>query len=407
MTFTSRRHFLTATAKLVAVTLLSGCRPAATAHAQEKPFGELIPTDSFVDLSHVDLSNTPAVAPAIVPALPLPDPALEAKVGQMIMVGFSGQYPDFDSAIVQELAAGLVGNVVLFGRNIGTPEQVQTMTTTLRGVSPHPVLIGIDQEGGWVSRLPGSFGISSNYSAQYLGEQNDLGLTATQGNSTAAELAKLGINLNLAPVVDVNTNPRNPVIGRYERSFSADPAVVAAHAQAVIDAHRAHNVLCTLKHFPGHGSSQGDTHAGFVDVTEHWSVLELAPYATLIGAQACDVIMTAHIFNATLDPDYPSTLSRNVITGLLREQLGFNGVVISDDMQMGAIAKQYDLETAIGLAINAGVDMIAFSNNIPFSRGAGGEKLHGIIMKLVESGVIPHSRIEESYRRIMALKQRL
>lgn len=403
----SRRNFLTTGVKVAAAALLSGCRPASRAHAQQKPVGELIPTDSFVDMSTIDASSMPAVSPAIAPALPIPDPALAAKVGQMIMVGFSGQYPDFNSQIVQDLANGVVGNVVLFGRNIGVPEQVQAMTTTLQGVAPHPVLIGIDQEGGWVSRLPGSFGISSNFSAQYLGERNDLALTTTQGSSTAIELAALGINLNLAPVVDVNTNPRNPVIGRYERSYSADPAIVAAHAQAVIDAHRPHNVLCTLKHFPGHGSSQGDTHAGFVDVTDQWTVVELAPYATLIGAQTCDVIMTAHIFNATLDPDYPSTLSHKVITGLLREQLGFNGVVISDDMQMGAIAKQYDLETAVGLAINAGVDMIAFSNNIPFARGAGGQRLHEIIMDLVMTGVISPSRIDESYNRIMTLKQKL
>ena len=133
----------------------------------------------------------------------------------------------------------------------------------------------------------------------------------------------------------------------------------------------------------------------------------MAPYANLIGAQACDVIMTAHIFNATLDPDHPATLSHKVVTGLLRQQLGYNGVVISDDMQMGAIAKQYDLETAIGLAINAGVDIIAFSNNIAFRRGAGGRRLHEIILGLVQANVIPQARIEEAHQRIMRLKQKL
>jgi beta-N-acetylhexosaminidase len=383
-------------AKLATAALLSGCRPAKPALAQQ-PVGELIPTDSFASFA----------PPVIAPALPIPEPALAAKVGQLIMVGFGGRDPGLGSDIVQDIADGVVGSVVLFGRNIASPTQVQALTTTLQGVAPHPLLIAIDQEGGWVSRLPGGFGISTNYSAKYLGERNDLTVTAQQGESTATELARLGINLNLAPVVDVNTNPRNPVIGRYERSFSADPTVVAAHAQAVIDTHRPHGVFCTLKHFPGHGSSEGDTHAGFVDVTAHWSVVELAPYATLIGAGACDVIMTAHIFNATLDPDYPATLSHKVVTGLLRQQLGYNGVVISDDMQMGAIAKQYDLETALALAINAGVDIIAFSNNIAFSRGAGGRRLHEIIMGLIEAGVIPQSRIEESYQRVMNLKQRL
>lgn len=397
MRVTSRRNFLTQSAKLVTAALLSGCQPAHPVHAQQEPIGELIPMDA------VAVPNEPPIAPA----LPIPDPSLEAKIGQMIMVGFSGRYPDFNSDIVQDIADGVVGSVVLFGRNVESPAQLQSLTTTLRGVSPQPLLIGIDQEGGWVNRLPGSFGISSNFSAQYLGGQNDLALTANQGASTAAELAKLGINLNLAPVVDVNTNPRNPIIGRYERSYSADPAVVAEHARTVIAAHQPHKVLCTLKHFPGHGSSQGDTHYGFVDVTQSWSVIELAPYATLIGAQQCDLIMTAHIFNATLDPDHPATLSHKVITGLLRQQLGYNGVVISDDMQMGAIAKQYDLETAIGLAINAGVDIIAFSNNIAFRRGAGGRRLHEIIMGLVQANVIPQARIEEAHQRIMRLKQKL
>jgi len=392
----SRRAFLTHSAKLVTAALLSGCQSVNTAYAQQ-PVGELIPIDSFVSPKEL----------AIEPTLPIPALTLADKVGQMIMVGFGGQYPTLESDIARDIADGIVGSVVLFGRNVGSPEQLQALTTTLHGVSPNPLLIAIDQEGGWVSRLSRSFGISSNFSAQYLGEQNDLALTTAQGSSTATELARLGINLNLAPVVDVNTNPWNPIIGRYERSYSADPAVVAAHAKAAIDAHRPHNVLCTLKHFPGHGSSQGDTHAGFVDVTDSWSVIELAPYATLIGAGDCDLIMTAHIFNATLDAEHPATLSHNIITGLLREQLGYNGVVISDDMQMGAIAKLYDLETAVGLAINAGVDIIAFSNNIPFSRGAGGHRLHEIIMGLVERNVIPASRIEESYQRIMTLKQKL
>jgi len=396
MSITSRRNFLVQSTKLATAALLSVCQPAYRAYAQQ-PIGELIPMDGAVD------PNEPPIAPA----LPIPDPSLEAKIGQMIMVGFSGRYPDFSSDIVQDIADGVVGSVVLFGRNVESPEQVLELTTTLHGVSPQPLLIGIDQEGGWVNRLSRAFGISSNFSAQYLGGQNDLGVTASQGTSTAIELAKLGINLNLAPVVDLNTNPNNPIIGRYERSYSADPAIVTAHAHTVIDAHRPHRVLCTLKHFPGHGSSQGDTHAGFVDVTNSWSVTELSPYASLIGAQACDLIMTAHIFNATLDPDHPATLSHKVVTGLLRERLGYTGVVISDDMQMGAIAKQYDLETAIGLAINAGVDIIAFSNNIAFRRGAGGRRLHEIILGLVQANVIPQARIEESYQRIMQLKQKL
>ncbi|MEZ4862253.1 MAG: glycoside hydrolase family 3 protein [Caldilineaceae bacterium] len=399
MSSVARRNFLLYSAQLAGAAILSSCRliemPSAIARSQtaQPAAGALAPSNPF--------------AFTIRPTLPTPELSLAYKIGQMILIGFGGRYLDLQSSVVEQIGAGLVGGVVLFGRNVESAEQLQALTATLQGVSPLPLLISIDQEGGWVTRLSRTFGITSNYSAQYLGQHNDLALTRAQGESTAQHLASLGINLNLAPVVDLNTNPSNPIIGRYERSYSADPEIVTNHAHAVIEAHRRQNVYCTLKHFPGHGSSRGDTHAGFVDVTDTWRVTELAPYAALIGAQSCDVIMTAHIFNATLDPDYPATLSANVVTGLLREKLGYEGVVISDDMQMGAIAKLYDLETAVQLAITAGVDMIAYSNNIPLSRGAGADRLHAIITNLVERGIVTPQRIEQSYQRIVRLKQRL
>ena len=354
-------------------------------------------------------ANAPRLAPFASAALqPVPtDVSLATKIGQMIMVGFGGRVLSMDDAIVQQVAAGTVGSVVLFSHNVRTPEQLRALTSTLHEHSPLPLLVAIDQEGGWVTNLPASFGIATNHSAQFLGAGNDLELTRLQGDSTAQRLAELGINLNLAPVVDLNTNPNNPIIGRYERSYSADPALVTDHARTVIESHRPHKVLCTLKHFPGHGSSESDTHAGFVDVTDTWNVTELAPYASLIGQHSCDAIMTAHIFNATLDPRHPATLSHAVLTGLLREKLGYWGVIISDDMQMGAIANQYNLETAIRLAIEAGVDIISFSNNLPFSRTASGNRLHDIILNLVHSGAISETRIHESYERIMLLKQKL
>lgn len=395
-----RRTFLRHTFHLAAGALLTGCTTLPMVGAANARV-----------VGITDHQNAASVPPLLTtglqPAVPAPDLPLAAKIGQMIMVGFGGRYVDENSGIVRQIADGLVGSVVLFGRNVESPEQMQALTATLRGYSPIPLLVSIDQEGGWVARLQRGFGITSNYSAQYLGAQSGLDLTRTQGESTAQRLAELGINLNLAPVVDLNTNPSNPIIGRYERSYSADPTVVADHARTVIEAHRSRNVFCTLKHFPGHGSSRGDTHYGFVDVTDTWNVTELSPYAALIGSQSCDVIMTAHIFNSALDPDYPATLSANIITGILRQKLGFDGVVISDDMQMGAISSQYNLETAVRLAITAGVDIIAFSNNIPLSRGASAQRLHDIIMGLVDAGTISPQRIDASYQRIMRLKRRL
>lgn len=399
MALVNRRTFLRHTLQLAAGALLTGCNTLGVV-------GVTNARVAMRDYRGVALPPPLAAAP-LAPTLPVPEVPLAAKIGQMIMVGFRGRWVDTRHEITQQIADGLVGSVVLFGRNVESPDQLQTLTSTLRGYSPLPLLVAIDQEGGWVSRLPSSFGITTNYSAQFLGTRNELELTQAQGTSTAQRLSELGINLNLAPVVDLNTNPNNPIIGRYERSYSADPAVVAAHARTVIAAHRAYDVFCTLKHFPGHGSSRGDTHYGFVDVTDTWNVTELSPYAALIGEQTCDVIMTAHIFNATLDPEYPATLSTNIITGLLREKLGYDGVVVSDDMQMGAISSQYDLETAVRLAITAGIDIIAFSNNISFGRSANAKRLHEIITGLVDSGVITPERIDQSYQRIMRLKRRL
>jgi beta-N-acetylhexosaminidase len=219
-------------------------------------------------------------------------------------------------------------------------------------------------------------------------------------------LAELGINLNLAPVVDLNTNPDNPVIGRLERSFSADPAVVTEHALAFIRAHHEHQVLCSLKHFPGHGSSATDSHLGLVDVTSTWSSAELEPYARIIEAGEADTIMTAHVFNATLDPTYPATLSRPTITGILRDRLHYGGVVLCDDLQMGAIREQYGYETAVEAVIAAGVDILVIANNTVYEEGITARTV-AIIKQLMEDGKVSEARIDESHGRIQRLKSRL
>ena len=225
--------------------------------------------------------------------------------------------------------------------------------------------------------------------------------------TTAQTLQSAGINLNLAPVVDLNVNPDNPIIGYYERSFSADPDIATDHALEVIRAHHEYGVLTTLKHFPGHGSSTGDSHQGFVDVTDTWSEIELEPFRNIIQAGVCDVVMTAHIFNAHLDPDYPATLSHPTITGILRDQLGWDGVVITDDMGMGAITQYYGFETAIELAVEAGADILAYAINSAVFDLTIPARAFQVIKGLVENEVIRESRIDQSYRRIMRLKDRL
>lgn len=351
-------------------------------------------------------SMPPLIAP-LRPQLPIPDVPLDIKIGQMIMVGFAGRYLNENSAIIREIKERHLGAVVLFRPNIESPVQLLNMTRALQGASEFPLLIATDQEGGKVSRLTNNFSLPYNYSEQFLGTQNNLEKTRYQGETTAQILSQFGINLNLAPVVDLNINPYNPIIGRFERSYSADPQVVVNHASTTVEAHRKYNVLCTLKHFPGHGSSTADTHVGFVDVTDTWSDKELEPFAELTRRNSADAIMTAHIFNGKLDSKLPATLSRNVISGLLREQIGYDGVIISDDMHMRAIAGLYTTEEAVQLAIEAGVDMLAISNNIPSTKKLSAGMAVDIIKRMVESGKISIDRIDHSYRRIIALKNKL
>lgn len=348
-----------------------------------------------------------------------PDPngevSLDFKIGQMVMVGFRGQMVDETHPIVQDIRERHLGSVVLFdydtisaqyGRNIASPDQLKALTAALQSFAATPLLISTDQEGGLVNRLRERYGFPTTLSHQALGELNDPAVTQQHAGAMAQTLAAAGVNLNLAPVVDLNLNPSNPAIGLYERSFSADPQVVIAQAQTFIEAHHAAGVLCTLKHFPGHGSSTADTHLGIVDVTQTWSRAELEPYAALIAAGQADAVMTAHVFNAALDPDYPATLSKPVITDLLRGELGYDGVVITDDMQMGAIREQYGFETAIQKTIEAGVDIIAIANNLVYEEDVVARTV-AVIKNLAAAGTISLERIEQSYARIQRLKRRL
>lgn len=333
----------------------------------------------------------------------------------MITVGFRGLEAPPQSQIAQTIKQYHIGGVVLFDfdvpadsalRNIQSPEQLQKLTTRLQGYSQIPLFVTIDQEGGKVSRLKEKFGFPPSVSAQYLGALANPDSTQYYARKTAMTLAGAGINVNLAPVVDVNINPENPVIGGIDRSFSSDPAEVARQAALYIEELHHQNILTTLKHFPGHGSSKDDSHKGIVDVTKTWQREELIPYKKLIEGGKTDIIMTAHIFNSRLDSTYPATLSKPIITGMLRNSLGFEGVVMSDDLQMGAIRKYYDLKETIKLSIQAGVDILVFANNSVFDPDVAA-KAHRIIENLIKEGSISEERIDESFERIIKLKERI
>jgi beta-N-acetylhexosaminidase len=339
--------------------------------------------------------------------LPAQD-SLDLKIGQMILIGFPKA--EIDYTVLDEIRKGKAGAIILFEKNI--PRSPAAFTAlkkiiwTYQQAAPLPLLVTIDQEGGRVNRLKDRYGFPRTITAWEMGRSADS--TAFYAQAIAATLAGLGINVNLAPCVDLGTNPANPVIYGFGRAFSAHPDTVAQRAYEFIKAHRRMQVLTVLKHFPGHGSSLADSHYGMADVSKTWSEAELIPYRQLLRQGMVDAIMTAHIVNRKLDPaGLPGTLSSRMIDSLLRKQMGFNGVVFSDDMQMQAITRHYGLEEAIRLAINAGVDILCFSNNIQGSEARTVDVVHRIIRNFVDNGTISRQRIDESYRRIMHLKNRL
>ncbi|MDZ7715982.1 MAG: glycoside hydrolase family 3 protein [Balneolaceae bacterium] len=343
-----------------------------------------------------------------------PGVSLDKKIGQMLMIGFRGTSINQQSPIVKDIVDNHIGGVILFDydvpadtsiRNIVSPKQVKKLTSTLQGYADIPLFISIDQEGGKVKRLKPKHGFDKTVSAQYLGSLNNRDSTQYYAHKMAQTLKNLGINTNLAPVVDVNINPENPVIGKLERSFSDNPQIVAKQAKIFIKELNKRGILTSLKHFPGHGSSKGDSHLGVVDVSTSWQPKELIPYREIIEEDLADMIMTAHIFNTKLDSTYPATLSEPTINGLLRDSIGFEGVVVSDDLQMGAIRKEYGLRETIKLSIQAGVDMLVFANNSVFDENIA-SKAHRIITELIDEGIISEQRIDQSYQRIMGLKRK-
>lgn len=341
--------------------------------------------------------------------------SLDEAIGEMLLVGFRGTSIDAKSHIRRDIQDYHVGSVILFdydaptgtrGRNIKSAEQVKNLCTQLHELSP-TLLIGIDQEGGKVSRLSHGYGFPTILSAQKCAE---LGFDTVQhyAHLTAEMLHNLGINLNFAPVADVNINPSCPVIGKMGRSFSADPNTVSQCCAIWIEEQHAQGVASCLKHFPGHGSAKGDTHKGLVDVSKTWESSELTPYRKLSQLNTLDMVMTAHVINRQLDPSgLPASLSPR-ITSYLRDTLGFQGVIITDDLAMGAIAGQYNLEQTIRMALDAGADLLCLSNN----GGHGYDpdlvpKVVKIIKKLVADGTIDADRIHQSANRVRELKKKL
>lgn len=344
------------------------------------------------------------------------DLQLRKDIGEMLLVGFRGTTVNENSTIVRDIQQYYVGNIILFEydaptgtrhRNISSPDQLKRLCSDLQRFAGGQLLIGVDQEGGNVARLRVKDGFPATMTAQNSAAKGD---KAVEENATivATELAEAGINLNFAPCVDVNVNPACPIIGKVGRSFSGDPDQVSRCARIWMDVQRAHGVVSCLKHFPGHGSANGDTHAGLVDVTDSWQRNELDPYRQLIAEGQVQMVMVAHVINRQMGDNLPASLSPLVVGKTLRKELGFNGVIVTDDLAMGAITRQYGFEEALKMAINAGCDMLCLSNN------GGGTYDPNMVSRAVEAifqfvadGEVSADDIHAAADRIRQLKARL
>ena len=340
---------------------------------------------------------------------------LDLWIGQMLMVGFRGTELNEGDPFLGLVGDFHLGGVVLFDydvpsqspvRNIASSAQVIRLTAQLQSAARIPLLIAIDQEGGKVARLKEKHGFPATLSAGELGRRDEESLTRSSARATADLLVHLGINLNFAPVLDLAVNSDNPVIAALERSYGADSDRVLRHGRWTIEEFHQAGLLSAVKHFPGHGSSREDSHLGLPDVTREWNPTELEPFRRLIQEQLPDMVMMAHLYNANWDSRYPATLSRNVVSTMLRQELGFQGVIVSDDMQMGAIVQNYTLEKGIERAVEVGIDILLFANNSSYDPEIA-SKAFNILRDLVDRGVISQERIQKSYLRISKLKLKL
>jgi beta-N-acetylhexosaminidase len=324
-----------------------------------------------------------------------------------LIVGWRGETYDQADPILRAVAAGKVAGVILFNRdmltggerNVHAPEQIRRLTAALQDASPHPLIIAIDQEGGAVQRLRQEQGFRATPSAADLGS-GELAAAEAAFDDQAAQLADLGITLNFAPVVDLALNPDNPIIAGKGRSFGADPDRVVAFARASLAAHRRHGVATSLKHFPGHGSSREDSHLGLTDVTDVWQPQELQPYREL-AAEAPSVLV-AHVMQRHMDPERPATLSPTIIGGLLRQQLGYTGVVISDDMQMGAITAAWPFPESAIAALSAGCDLLIYGNNQVWQPTIV-DDLDRAIDAALQAGRLSEAQLQASWQRRQTL----
>ena len=340
--------------------------------------------------------------------------SLDQQIGQLIIAGFRGKTIEKDSDIVNYINKYNIGGVILYDedlaiggpgtRNIESPLQVKNLIGQLQEVANNTLLISVDQEGGEVHRLRSEYGFDETPSWNHIGLLNNQLMTQQFSKTMANTLSHLGINLNFAPVLDLD-HGEGSVISDSKRAFSSEPKTVKENSKIFIDQHKEHRVITCGKHFPGLGSASGDTHEGFTDISETWSVKDLLPFDEMIRDGDLDMVMISHAFDKNLDPVYPSSLSKIIINDMLRNDLGFDGPVICDDPSMRAISDHYNLKDTFELMLNAGVDLFCLGNNLIYDPDYIPKAIKAM-KDLVVTKKISEERIAMSIERINTIKKR-
>ncbi|HEX8940427.1 MAG TPA: glycoside hydrolase family 3 N-terminal domain-containing protein [Candidatus Limnocylindrales bacterium] len=399
----SRRDLLRATAGGLGGLVLAACGASGPESPVASGPSSATPTLNPPSASPAPVSPSPTQRPS--PA-PLP---LEQIVAGLLVVGFRGLSLADAPWLRDGLATGL-GGVILFDRdqqaggerNIRSPAQVAALVAEIRAAAgARHVWVAVDQEGGIVTRLGPSHGFPPLASEAAVGQGTIAGARAWAAG-LASTLATAGIDLDFAPVVDLDVNPASPAIGALGRSFSADPARVAELATIEIEALRAKGVRSTLKHFPGIGSSTGNTDFGVVDVTATWSRTELEPFSRLIAARTADMVMVGHVFQRGLDPQWPASLSPAVVGGLLRGELGWGGPVVTDDLQAAGITRLVGADEAVVRALAAGDDLLLFANQQVYDPGVVG-RVVAAVGRAVAAGQLTEAAVRAAWTRAHAL----
>lgn len=322
---------------------------------------------------------------------------VEQKVAQLLVVGISGTTPGEDG--ITAIQNYQVGGIILFGRNVSSSRQLTELTNQLKALNTDyiPLFLCVDEEGGRVSRMP--LEIADIPAAYTYGQQSDPSLLKKLGQTLGAECSAFGFNLDFAPVMDVFSDPNNTVIG--DRSYGSDPRTVAEASSQVAAGLQDAGIIAAGKHFPGHGDTATDSHLSLPIVNktkEQWEQNDAIPFQKAIDT-GIPIVMVGHILMPQLDPNNPATLSHIMVTDILREEMGFDGVICTDDLTMGAITEAYGIGEAAVRAVEAGCDLLLVCHE-----EENLEAVYTALLSAVESGRISEQRLNESVLRILSLK---